>query len=941
LYKNQQVHLMKKLFFFMVIVLLSYSFIFAGTTGKISGKITDAETGEGLPGANIQIEGSFFGAATNVNGNYTILNVPPGLYTIKISFIGYQTLLVKEVRVNVDFTVRVEQQLQPSAVEMAAVEVFGERNPLVRQDLTNTLVAVTAEQIKALPVDQIRDVIALQAGIVQDNSGALHIRGGRSNEVAFQVNGISINNPLSNLQGVGIAINAIEEVSVSTGTFSAEYGNALSGVINFVTKDGGPDYQGTFRTSTGGNFSTRDDIFFKIGDVDLLNHNRMEWTFGGPVPLFGNLTFFISGVREIDDGHLFGLRVYNREEILFIDEALLIIDPFGASGEPFQADGDREIVPMVTSENLNLTAKLTWKPSPKLKFTYDLLLDDGERFASSNFRRYRFNPDGRPKSLSNASNHSIGITHTLSNTTFYTLKLGAGFTHDRTHVFEDPFDENYVRSFDSRITNNLIQPTDYLAGGTSLDRSFSKTRALIGKLDVVSQVHPAHELRFGGEFQHNRLETEAYTLLYDVNLFNQPQPCIDEFGDRPCIPFPSLDSAFTSYQAYVRQPIQGAFYFLDKIELSKSFILNIGARYDFFDARAFYNPDLVGTVDSGVEKNLIKTTAKHRLAPRIGLSFPITDRGIIRFSYGHYYQNPRLSQIYRNSRFEDFNFAALPTFGNANLDPKRSIQYEMGLQQQFTDDFKIDLLVFYKDVTNLIQTRRVIAGEVAASKEFNLVTTISYANVKGFTLSLLKRQSPGGILSASLDYTFQVGEGAFDDPLRTAIDTRSDRDTEQTFVPLPFDRTHTINGTLTLRKANNWTFSVIGNLWTGTPYTPSLPSSVQAVEFQVRSARRPINKNIDLRIEKFFRPKGVQFSIFMQVENVLDAINERFVHLNTGSSLTSLAESTNPTLFDNLERRIESESGNFFPIRFIEEFYQREDWLGPPREIRWGIAFEF
>ncbi|MFQ5770850.1 MAG: TonB-dependent receptor plug domain-containing protein, partial [bacterium] len=586
---------------------------------------------------------------------------------------------------------------------------------------------------------------------------------------------------------------------------------------------------------------------------------------------------------------------------------------------------------MVTSETLNLTGKLTWKPSPKFKITYDLVLDDGERFSRSNFRRYRFNPDGRPKTFTNATNHSIGITHTLSNKMFYTLKFGVGFTNARTYVFEDPFDPRYVPSFEGLITNNLIQPTDYLAGGTDLNRSRSETRSLLAKVDVINQIHPAHELKFGAEFQHHRLETESFTLLYKIG---DEKPTIPRIEDKP---------EFTSPQNYIREPIQAAVYFLDKIELARSFILNIGGRYEYLSTRALYNPDLAGTVDVGVAKaeNLKQSQPKHRFAPRASLSFPITERGIIRFSYGHFYQNPTFSQIYRNSRFEDFDFNLVPSFGNANLEPQRSIQYEMGLQQQFSDDFKADLTVFYKDVSNLIQSRRVYAGEIGATKDFNVITNISYANIKGFTVAFLKRKSPGGILSATLDYTFEVAEGAFDNPLKLAIDTRSGRDTEQKFVPLDHDRTHTLNATLTLSKSNNWSLSAIGSAWTGTPYTPSLPFTVQDVEFETNSARRPLNTNLDMKLEKYFKYSGFRFSIFVQIENALDTINERFVHTNTGSSLTSLDESTRPTLFNNLKRRINNEPENFFPIKFIDNFYQREDWLAPPREIRWGMTFSF
>ncbi|HHE55739.1 MAG TPA: TonB-dependent receptor, partial [Caldithrix abyssi] len=303
---------MHKTFYLFLLTIFFINSLFAGTTGKIAGVVTDASTGDPLVGVNILLEGTTLGAATDVDGAYVILNIPPGLYTIVFNYIGYRTVRVKDVRVNVDFTARVDQKLKETVLEGATVEVIGERNPLVRQDLTNTQVAVTSDKIEALPVDQIRDVIALQAGVVVDNGGALHIRGGRSNEIAYQVNGLTINNPFSNSQGVGLATNAVEEVSVSAGTFSAEYGNALSGVINFVTKEGGAKYHASLKAWTGDHYSTHDDIFFNIDDIDPFNNRRVEATLGGPVPLLGKkFTFFASGVWLNDKGHLYGMRIYN------------------------------------------------------------------------------------------------------------------------------------------------------------------------------------------------------------------------------------------------------------------------------------------------------------------------------------------------------------------------------------------------------------------------------------------------------------------------------------------------------------------------------------------------------------------------------------------------------------------------------------------------------
>ncbi len=945
----------KNIFISLFLLMVMFVMVaFGGTTGKIMGVVRDADTGEPLIGVNVIVEGTTLGAATDMDGTYVILNVPPGVYTLTFNYIGYQTVHIKNVRVNVDFTTRVDQKMKPSVLEMEAIEVYGEKNPMVRVDLTNTQVAVTSEKIDALPVDYIRDVIALQAGVVLDNSGNIHIRGGRSNEISYQVNGISINNPFYNTQGVGIATNAVEEVSVSAGTFSAEYGNALSGVINFVTKDGGPKYNGTFRVWTGDNLSTHKDIFFNIDEIDPFNNSRGEWTFGGPVPFTNKkVTFFTSGVVRQSKGYLYGIRVYNTDDLLFLDGGNILIDPFGLKfipgpnntiitvSDPAErgANGNREIVPMVTREDINLTGKLSWRINNQIKLTYDFIFNAGDHYnrianGVNVFRRFRFTPDGRPKTKTSNSSHSVGITHTLNKKTFYTLKFGVNTNWARTSVYDKTFDPRYIPAVDNRITNHLIQPTDYIAGGTDLSRTMAESWTYLAKLDVVSQVHPQHEIRFGGEFAYHKLDYQSYTLLFEQ---------IDDNTGRFIIPDPEKNPNYTNYQVYHREPVQGSFYILDKMELSKRFILNAGLRYEYFHSRALYNPDLAGTVDLGVSNPefLKMSQPKHKLMPRISLSFPITSRGIIRFSYGIFYQYPILSRIYRNPRFVDYNFVTTPSFGNANLEPERSVQYEMGLQQQFTDDIKIDVTLFFKDVNNLIDDRRVIAGEVAIDKEFNVYTNIGYARVKGVTFSFLKRKSAGGLLSASLDYTFQIGQGSYTDPLALAVDTRTGRSTPQKLVPLSFDRTHTINGTITLSKTDNWIFSAIGSIQSGTPYTPTVPSSIKPIKYETNSERRPWIKNVDMKLEKFFRLKGTRFSIFAEVRNVFDTMNEIFVHTDTGHSLSSLQESLNPNRFKNLEQTILENPDDFFPVSFLKNFYQREDWLSAPREVRLGLSFRF
>ncbi|MHA1584413.1 MAG: TonB-dependent receptor [Promethearchaeota archaeon] len=912
------------LFFFFLL----HSIVFSGTTGKLAGKITDFSTGEALPGVNITIEGTMLGAATDIDGNYTILNLAPGTYTVHFSFIGYQETVVKNISINVDFTTRLDQTISESSVELGEVEVIAERNPIVRQDLTNTQVAVNSETINSLPVDEINQVIQLQAGVITDNSGELHMRGGRSNEVAIQVNGISIANPFDNSQSVDIATNAVQEVSVSVGTFSAEYGNALSGVVNYVTKEGGNNLDATFRAWTGEYFSSKNDIYFGVEKIDPLNNVRLEGTLGGPIPLLGNkVKFFISGVYRKNKGYLNGIDLYKPEDILLIKGDTLVLDPKG-DGLP---SGSGDIVPIIVNEKYNITSKISYSITPEVKLSYDYVFSNSEGPSSNQFRNYRFNPDGmRILKASNSSN-SLSMTHILSNSTFYTLKLAANFTSATNAAFDNPLDSRYVASYEGNVSNNLFPQTDYMAGGHNLNRTEDNTNSYVGKIDFISQVTQIHELRFGGEYIQHELERENYELLHTDITGNSLQ----------IIPYPELNPDYTNYQYYKNKPTQASLYILDKMELAQSFILNLGLRYEYFHSKAPYNPDLVETVDEGVENFLIDSEAKQSLAPRISLSFPITDEGIIRFSYGHFYQNPNLTQIYRNPRFEDFDFIRKPIFGNANLEPENSIQYEVGLQQGLTSDLKMDFTVYYKDVSNLIQSRVLVAGEAAASKEFEVITNVSYAIVKGFTISLLKRRSIDGLLSGSLDYSFQVAEGSFEDPLDYFVDTRSDRQTEQKIIPLSHERSHTLNASLILSDPGNWLVSTIANLWTGTPYTPSLPSNLTSVTFENNSDKRPTLFNVDLRLEKFFAIGSINMSLFLQVNNLFDFSNEGKVHTTTGKSLTSLDETTKPNRFDVLRRQMEENPETFFPSSFLDNFYKREDWLNPPREIRVGLSLSY
>ncbi|MDH7528831.1 MAG: carboxypeptidase-like regulatory domain-containing protein, partial [Ignavibacteria bacterium] len=163
---------------FTLILLTAISnYIFAGTTGKIAGRVTDARTGEGIPFANVIIEGTTLGAATNLEGYYTIINVPPGVYTLRASVVGYETKIVTNVRVNIDLTTRIDFELREKTVELGQEVVVTATRPLVQKDLTASTSVVGSDLISELPVTEVRDVLTLQAGVIVSAGGGIHVRG--------------------------------------------------------------------------------------------------------------------------------------------------------------------------------------------------------------------------------------------------------------------------------------------------------------------------------------------------------------------------------------------------------------------------------------------------------------------------------------------------------------------------------------------------------------------------------------------------------------------------------------------------------------------------------------------------------------------------------------------------------------------------------------------
>src|SRR3989338_10995918 len=275
----------RSMLFFSVAVILGCNILFAGSTGKVAGNIKDKTTGEPLIGTNVILEGTTLGGSTDINGHYTIINIPPGTYTVIASMVGFSQTKVTGVRVNIDLTTTVDIELSETVLELGQEVVVIAERPLVQKDLTAKTAIVGGEQIDALPVTEVGAVLSLQAGFV---AGSL--RGGRSGEVAYWVDGVPLTDAFNGSQVVEVNKSLVQELQLISGAFNAEYGQAMSGIVNIATKEGGRKFNGGVGLY-GGDYLTKNEELFPGLSFSPTNIRNVEGNLSGPI-LGEDLTFF-------------------------------------------------------------------------------------------------------------------------------------------------------------------------------------------------------------------------------------------------------------------------------------------------------------------------------------------------------------------------------------------------------------------------------------------------------------------------------------------------------------------------------------------------------------------------------------------------------------------------------------------------------------------------
>ncbi len=987
--------MIRRIFTFMI--LLVPVLVYSSTTGKISGVVTDQATGDPMIGVNIVVEGTVLGAATSTDGYYTILNVSVGSYTLRASYIGYADVVVQNVTVSVDLTSKQDIAMEIAAIAGAEVVVTAER-PLIRRDATNTNIIRSGEEIDALPTRGIQAIVSQVAGVIQGERATdtgtgddliLNIRGGRGEESAVYIDGILVNDPYNYAVRIYLPNEAIEEISIQTGGFNAEYGEAMSGILAITTNSGSDRYSGSFEVITDGFLSDTKKTLGAYG----YGYNELVFTLGGPIIPRSRHTFFLSATQRNQEDRAPSWGWAENENK---PKDYVYVNP--VSGDTTIFDFSSAQIPGNTGEDLSYTAKVKLQLGNTMELKSSIIGTNRDDRLMTPVRLY--SPEHAHQYTADTKAFNATFTHAPTPSMFYDLKFNYFDTYrrevlpaygDSIYWYGDPtknpieVDHTYGESFLGRIEPDYFAPGATYGFGT--DDYFKNRTSYWGiDFDLTYQLGNYHTFKTGFDYKYHTMReyliqtpqklattkdiTEyekwagADIRFYGYDLEGNEVDEGDYLTDVVRDPVTDLPvSGFDKQAPY--HPIFASGYLQDKIEF-RDLVLNLGVRYDMINPNAWQFKQIEATFDednnyvSGgafagndisdaiFDENDTKPSDAHTyISPRLGVSFPVTDRTIFHAQYGIFYQPPRLGDLYLSPFFLD-RFASaggyFTSLDNPNLEPPKTTSYEVGFKQRLGDYAALQLSAFYKETEGLTQVLNVMT---------DLTTIAFYRNgdfgtIKGFdvilTLSRFKN------LYATFNYEYQRATGtgsAFDSNFDIAWQTSAGYEGYPKFtMPLDFEQRH--SGALNVDyRMGNTSINTLFSFTSGNPYTRmqtfnTMPfggrydnDRISEVPIAaVNAMNSPWTSRLDLRVDHTISLGPASVSVYLWVLNLVNTRNVINVWITTGlaDDIGYLSTSSGKDFWAGATP---AEKDNFLMRQMDYNNY------GIPRQIRLGVKVAF
>ncbi len=896
-----------------------------GQSGKIAGRVTDQSTGEVLPGVNVVIQGTTQGSATDTDGYYVILNVAPGTYDLRATFIGYTAEVIQGVRVKIDQTTTVDVSLGQEAIGIEEVVVTAAR-PVVEVDVSNSRASIGAEEIQELPVASVEGAIGLQAGILN----GLDIRGSGSDQLSFMVNGLTLRDSRDNSPFTIISLTAIQEVQVQTGGFNAEYGNVQSGIVNVVTKEGSPDrysvdarvrYSPPAQKHFGSMANDLNAYFIRPyldPDVAFTGTNSGAWDeflqsqypeFEGWIAVSEKLLEDEDPTNDLSPEGLQRAFLWQHRKPFEITEPDYDLDVSvggpvpglrGTSLRPrffvtFRRDQNMYLMPLHTDKHLQWSAhgRLTFDVGAGRKVSLEYLEGREEgtgtsragqpglfRSATSiaaqlsrvSFIESRtFSTDYWGPSRVNTRLVGGKFTNALSANTFYEIQAQY-FSRDYLST-PGPLRNDSTAvviiggvAFDESPYGFQPKPTNGVNGfrtgvGMSNSRDTSFVATWSARADLTSQLTRVLQVKTGVEFE----LTES-----EVNYGN-----FDAF-------LPSGNSQST----WNRTPRRAAAYGQSKLEF-QGMIANVGLRLDYFHAGGdwwTYEPftsAFSARQAAGVDTLLIQepTDRLFTLSPRLGVSFPVTTSSKLYFNYGHFRQLPEPNNIFLFR--EETTTGAIVRLGDPNNPLPKNVAYELGFEQALFEQFLIKAAGYYKNQS--LQPRLVEFRSRDGASDYTVSQPVAYGDTRGFELTFARNR--GQWLRGFVNYTYMVETAGYfgldefkENPTEQRQFENSDaerRRQQSRPVPRPYGRINLILQSPNnfgpiwgnVRPLSEWTVSLLGFWRSGFKMTwadgGSNPEATNNLQFKDFW-------DFDLRISKNFELAGNRAQFFIDINNLFN-----------------------------------------------------------------------
>ena len=835
-------------------------------TGKIAGSVVDRKTGRALAFVNVAIPEARTGALSDSKGDFLIGNIPPGTYTVRAQFTGYGAETTAGIVVAAGRTTSLRIAMTEVVVSTEKEVVVRGDRPLVDTKTGGTIRTVRSEDIANQGLQTIADVVASQAG-VSNEENVLRVRGGRGDEVTIFVDGVAFRDPISGESTAGkLSARSVAELTLVSSGFSARYGQALSGVVDVRLKDGGPQFEGGL-SAQAGNWWTQ---FYEaqLSGPDPITGNLRKAGLGLP----GEATVFLNLSADFSNTHLPSLRdLPGRPRLRSGYEDSFLGAKFTYSPDIF----------MPFEENVwRGVAKWTWKPQADVKvglaYNKNVAFDQGfsrRPFAdiAGQSLTYPWYLHDRlthfPTVTTDANTFAIDLTKTTGTRGFHQFQVSRSFSGQEVAVNGKKWFD-YEQPDEDALPDGQNRPY-FQDSGDYNEWDFAKSISWTADYRLARNFGRIHRAEFG--VQHSFQDVQ-YTTIIDPWVFDP-------------------DGLGRDHDLWRVHPGMGAAYAQDRLEY-EGFVVEGGVRMDWF----FPGSELERAVADTANRNISSSTrvefmedtggifgrrVKAVLSPRIAVSHPIRGQDKLFFNFGQFTQFPSYYYIY--SKLTSVSSASFPVLGNPNLNPEKSVQFEVGGEHLFRSDLAGKLSLFQKDIYDYPTSVTFQRLEGENISDFLVFLNLDFARSRGFEVEFEK--SRRRYWSWRANYTYSVAKGKSSDPNAAKIVEESGGNARERTLGesyLFWNRPHRLNFAVDFRapqegdrvKALGITLprgtgaNLSGTLQSGRAYTPAnAEGEDQAAQY---SQNGPFEVLLNLKLGKEFRLGQQALRLSLTGENILD-----------------------------------------------------------------------